>query len=149
MSHQPRSQRNCKEVWQGWHAIGAPMRDRYVRFVELSNQGAREIGFKDTGAMWRSGYDMPPEEFSAEIERLWQQVSPLYLSLHTFVRGAGRRNTARRGSARRSHSRDLLGNPWAQEWGNVYPTCSACPGNSGSLRFERVAEGENLEPRAW
>ena len=75
-----------KDLWVGWNKVGAPMRDRYGRFVQLSNQGAREIGFRDTGAMWRSGYDMTPEEFSAEIERLWQQVRPLYLSLHTFVR---------------------------------------------------------------
>ncbi len=62
------------------------MRQRYARFVELSNQGAREMGFKDTGAMWRAGYDMTPEQFNAELERLWQQVRPLYLSLHTYVR---------------------------------------------------------------
>ena len=65
---------------------GAPMRERYARFVQLSNQGAREIGFKDTGAMWRSNYDMPPDAFSADLERLWQQVRPLYLSLHAYVR---------------------------------------------------------------
>ena len=42
----------------------------------VSNKGAQEIGFKDTGVLWRSNYDMPPEQFSAEIERLWQQVRP-------------------------------------------------------------------------
>ncbi len=63
-----------------------PMRKRYARFVDLSNQGAREMGFKDTGVLWRAGYDMPPEQFSADMDRLWDQVRPLYLSLHTYVR---------------------------------------------------------------
>ena len=73
-------------VWRGWHAVGAPMRKDYQRFVELSNKGATEIGFADTGAMWRSKYDMTPDEFSKEVERLWEQVRPLYVSLHAYVR---------------------------------------------------------------
>jgi peptidyl-dipeptidase A len=110
-----------KDLWVGWHNIGAPMRQRYARFVELSNQGAREIGFKDTGAMWRSNYDMPPDEFSAEIERLWQQVRPLYLSLHTFVRSKlaekyGPQVVPPDGPI----PAHLLGNPWAQHW-NIFP----------------------------
>ena len=81
-----RDPNELKDVWAGWHKVGAPMRQRYARFVELSNQGARELGFKDTGALWRAGYDMPPEQFSAELDRLWNQVRPLYLALHTYVR---------------------------------------------------------------
>ena len=75
------------EVWRGWHAIAPPMRNDYTRFVELSNKGARELGFADTGAMWRSKYDMPPDAFARELDRLWAQVRPLYLSLHAYVRG--------------------------------------------------------------
>src|ERR1043166_9487514 len=74
------------DAWVGWHKISVPMRDKYARFVQLSNKGAGELGFKDTGAMWRSNYDMSPDEFSAEIERLWRQVEPFYISLHTYVR---------------------------------------------------------------
>src|SRR5437868_2156900 len=74
------------DLWVGWHAIAPPMRDRYTRFVELANKGAREMGFADMGALWRSNYDMPPDQFRAEIERLWQQVRPLYVSLHAYVR---------------------------------------------------------------
>src|ERR1700687_4059472 len=110
-----------KEVWGGWKAIAPPMRQRYSRFVALSNQGARAIGFKDVGALWRAGYDMTPEEFSADLERLWNQVKPLYLSLHTYVRwklaekyGPGVVPPAGPIPAH------LLGTPWAQEWGNIY-----------------------------
>ena len=78
-----RDPNELKDLWLGWHKVGAPMRQRYARFIQLSNQGARELGFKDTGALWRAGYDMTPEQFSAELERLWQHVRPHYLSLHT------------------------------------------------------------------
>jgi peptidyl-dipeptidase A len=110
-----------RDVWTGWHAIAPPMRPRYSRFVELSNQGAREMGYKDVGALWRAGYDMKPEEFSADLERLWNQVRPLYLSLHTFVRS---KLAEKYGSSvvppNGPIPAHLLGNPWAQEWGNVY-----------------------------
>src|SRR5580658_1185624 len=117
-----RNPEELKEVWAGWHAIGPPMRQRYSRFVDLSNQGAREIGFNDTGALWRAGYDMTPEEFSADLERLWNQVKPLYLSLHTYVRARlvqkyGPQVVPPDGPI----PAHLLGNPWAQEWGNVFP----------------------------
>ncbi|HYU46558.1 MAG TPA: M2 family metallopeptidase [Terriglobales bacterium] len=116
-----RDSEELKEVWAGWHAIAPPMRQRYSRFVELSNQGAREMGHKDVGALWRAGYDMTPEEFSADLERLWNQVRPLYLSLHTFVRSklAEKYGT----SVVPPHGpipAHLLGNPWAQEWGYTY-----------------------------
>ena len=109
------------DVWQGWHRVGAPMRDRYARFAELSNKGARELGFADAGAMWRSGYDMPPDEFAKEVERIWQQVQPLYVSLHAYVRAKlvekyGPGVVPPTGMI----PAHLLGNMWAQEWGNIY-----------------------------
>jgi peptidyl-dipeptidase A len=116
-----RDPKELQAMWVGWHKVGAPMRDKYARFVELSNQGARELGFADTGSMWRSNYDMTPDQFSADLERLWQQVKPLYLELHAYVR---RGLIARYGAAAERHDgmipADLLGNMWAQEWGNIY-----------------------------
>jgi peptidyl-dipeptidase A len=119
---QSRDPQELKNLWVGWHSVGTPMRQRYARFVELSNQGAREIGFKDTGAMWRSNYDMPPDAFSADLERLWTQVRPLYLSLHTYVRARlvekyGPKVVPPNGPI----PAHLLGNLWAQQWGNIYP----------------------------
>jgi peptidyl-dipeptidase A len=136
-----------KDLWVGWNKVGAPMRDRYGRFVQLSNQGAREIGFRDTGAMWRSGYDMTPEEFSADIERLWQQVRPLYLSLHTFVRA---RLSAHYGPGVVPPDgpipADLLGNPWAQEWGNIYPLLGM-PANSSGYELTELLKAKPVDPR--
>jgi peptidyl-dipeptidase A len=117
------------DAWVGWHKISPPMRERYARFVTLSNKGARELGFKDTGAMWRGNYDMTPEQFSAELERLWRQVEPLYISLHAYVRKQLIKKYGK--IAERPDGMipaHLLGNMWAQEWGNIYPLVA--PANS-------------------
>ncbi len=34
-----------KDLWVGWHSISPPMRERYARWVELGNKGAKEMGF--------------------------------------------------------------------------------------------------------
>jgi peptidyl-dipeptidase A len=108
-------------LWAGWHANGAPMKDKYARFIELQNIGAKELGYKDTGELWRAGYDMTPAQFSAEVERAWAQLEPLYRELHHYVRA---RLIAKYGKAAdRSDGMipaQLLGNMWAQEWGNIY-----------------------------
>jgi peptidyl-dipeptidase A len=109
------------KLWIGWHAIGAPMRAKYTRFIELQNIGAKELGYNDTGELWRAGYDMTPAQFSAEVERAWTQLEPLYRELHTYVRS---RLIAKYGKAAERPDgmipAQLLGNMWAQEWGNIY-----------------------------
>lgn len=117
-----RDPEKLKEMWTSWHDhVGAPMRNDYERLVEIANQGAKELGFADVGAMWRSGYDMPADEFAREMDRLWLQVKPLYDELHCYVRA---RLSQRYGPAVQPASgpirADLLGNMWAQEWGNIY-----------------------------
>jgi peptidyl-dipeptidase A len=136
-----------KEVWTGWHAIAPPMRQRYSRFVALSNQGAHEIGFKDVGALWRAGYDMTPEEFSADLERLWSQIKPLYLSLHTFVRWKLAEkygpNVVPPDGPIPAH---LLGNPWAQEWGNIYDLLEVKE-DKGGVNVTELLKKKNLDPK--
>jgi peptidyl-dipeptidase A len=120
------------DAWVGWHKISPPMRQRYARFVQLSNEGARELGFKDTGAMWRSNYDMTPDEFSAELERLWRQVQPLYISLHAYVRKELIKKYGK--VAERPDGlipAHLLGNMWSQEWGNIYPIVAPANADKG------------------
>ena len=110
------------DAWRGWHTISRPMRSQYARFVELSNKGARELGFHDAGAMWRSNYDMTPDQFSAELERIWTQVRPLYVSLHAYVRAKlGEKYGTTLVPPSGLIPAHLLGNMWAQEWGNIFP----------------------------
>jgi len=97
------------------------MRDRYTRMVQLGDKGARELGFTDAGALWRSNYDMPPDDFAKEVDRLWDQLRPLYLSLHAYVRGQLAKKYGSAVPANGPIPAHLLGNIWAQEWNNVYP----------------------------
>ena len=97
------------------------MRKDFVRYVELANKGARQLGFQDNGAMWRSKYDMPPDDFAKELDRLWEQVKPLYLSLHAYVRARLREKYGDAVPASGPIPAHLLGNMWAQDWDNIYP----------------------------
>jgi peptidyl-dipeptidase A len=119
-------------AWKGWHAIAPPMRSRYVRLVDLANQGARELGFADVGVLWRSNYDMPPDDFSKELDRLWMQVRPLYVSLHAYVRWKLAekygKDVVREDASIPAH---LLGNMWSQEWNNIYPLLAPANADSG------------------
>jgi len=127
--------RDPKELlaaWQGWHAIAPPMRKRYIRLVELGNQGAKEMGFADVGAMWRSNYDMPPDDFSKELDRLWQQVRPLYVSLHAYVRWKLAEKYGKDAVPEDAPiPAHLLGNMWAQEWNNIYPMLAPANATTG------------------
>jgi len=118
---QSRDPKALLEVWTGWHAIARPMRPDFVRYVELANKGARQLGFADNGAMWRSKYDMPPDAFARELDRLWDQVRPLYLSLHAYVRSRLREKYGDLVPASGPIPAHLLGNMWAQDWDNIYP----------------------------
>ncbi|MEB3414721.1 M2 family metallopeptidase [Alteriqipengyuania sp. WL0013] len=136
MGNLERTPAEYAEMWASWHTnVGGPMKDDYTRMVAIANQGAEELGFSDVGAMWRSGYDMPPEEFSAEMERLWQEVRPLYMALHTYVRG---KLNAEYGDAIQPATgpirADLLGNMWAQSWSNVYPLVA--PEGAGDIGYD-------------
>ncbi len=124
------------EMWTTWHdTVGKPMKADYVKMVGIANQGAKELGYADVGAMWRSGYDMTPEQFSAETQRLWEEVKPLYMALHTYVRHKlnekyGDAVQPKTGAIRA----DLLGNMWAQEWGTIYPLVA--PKGAGDLGYD-------------
>lgn len=143
-----RDPNELKEMWVSWHDnVGAPMRKDYAQMVGIANEGAKELGFSDVGAMWRSGYDMPPEQFAQMADKLWKEVEPLYLSLHTYVRWKlnekyGDAVQAKTGPIRA----DLLGNMWAQEWGNIYDVVA--PAGTGDLGYDigDLLKAKNYDP---
>jgi peptidyl-dipeptidase A len=110
-----------REVWEGWHTIAPPIKNDFARYVQLANEGARELGFADTGALWRAKYDMSPEEFTGELDRLWDQVRPLYVSLHAYVRMKLGERYGDEVPANGPLPAHLTGNIWAQDWSNVFP----------------------------
>ena len=109
------------EAWKGWRTISPPMKDNYAQMVKLANEGAKNLGFKDTGAMWRSQYDMSADDFSKELDHQFQQVKPLYEALQCHVRAKltdhyGKDVMGEDGMI----PAHLLGNMWAQSWSNIY-----------------------------
>ncbi len=125
-----------QEMWVSWHNnVGRPMAQDYTRFVNLSNAGAKELGYADLGAMWRSGYDMDPDAFAALTDKLWGEVKPLYDDLHCYTRG---KLNAKYGNAVQPASgpirADLLGNMWAQEWGGIYDIVA--PAGAGDVGYD-------------
>lgn len=131
-----RNPEELKEMWTSWHDnVGTPMKPDYARMVTLANEGAKELGYTDAGALWRSNYDMKPEEFEALTEKLWQEVKPLYDQLHCYTRTKlnekyGDAVQAKTGPIRA----DLLGNMWAQEWGGIYDIVA--PAGAGDLGYD-------------
>lgn len=127
-----RDEAALRRAWLGWHGISREMRPLYSRLVELANEGAREIGFEDVGVLWRSAYDMSPAELQADVDRLWGELKPFYDDLHCYVRGRLQRLYGKAvvpdGAPIPAH---LLGNVWAQEWGNLYQELAPFPRASG------------------
>ena len=142
-----RDPKELLDAWTGWHAIAKPIREPYARYVQLANKGARELGFADTGAMWREKYDMPPDDFAKEMDRLWNQVRPLYLSLHTYVRS---RLREKYGAAVVPETgpipAHLLGNMWAQSWENIYPLV-APPQTAASYDLTSILKARNTDAK--
>ncbi len=135
------------EMWTSWHNDAADMRDQYSRIVTIGNEGASELGYDNVGDLWRSGYDMSPDEFAALTERLWNETRPLYEQLHCYVRAElneeyGDEVQGETGPIRA----DLLGNMWAQEWGNIYDIVA--PEGAGDVGYDLTAllEAANYTP---
>lgn len=134
-------------AWAGWRTIARPMRGDFERFVKLANAGAKELGFSDLGALWKSGYDMPPEAFEAEVERLWTQVKPLYEQLHCYVRRRlVKTYGAKRVDPKGAIPAHLLGNMWAQEWSQLYPLLAPYP-KAASVDLSKALKAKGVTPK--
>ncbi|WP_332656828.1 M2 family metallopeptidase [Brevundimonas sp.] len=135
-------------LYEGWRTVSPVMAADYARMVEIANEGSRELGFADTGAMWRAGYDMEPDAFAAETDRLWEQVKPFYENLHCYVRN---RLNAKYGDEIQPDTgpirADLLGNMWSQQWGNIYDVVAPTTGGESSYDLTQllVSKGYDAE----
>ena len=116
------------DYWLGWRKVSVPMRDPFTRMVELTNEGARSLGYANLGKLWQSDYDMPAADFRAETERLWSQVEPLYKELHCHVRA---RLSAHYGEDKvppgQTIPAHILGNMWGQTWQPIYDLVAPFP----------------------
>jgi peptidyl-dipeptidase A len=141
-----RDPKKIQQAWEGWHTISVPMKDDYARMVEIGTAGAKELGFTDIADMWLANYDMPSKDMEATVERLWTQVEPLYADLHCYVRG---RLNAKYGDAVQPKTgtirADLLGNMWAQDWGNI-ADIAAPPSSNPGYDLNKVLVAKGYDP---
>jgi len=127
-----RDPEELQAVWEGWRTISPPMQSDYAKMVGIVNEGSRELGYADTGALWRGGYDMEGEAFIKEADRLWGQVKPLYDQLHCNTRAALNEKYGDEIQPADTPIRaDLLGNMWGQSWGNIYEMVAPKSGGEG------------------
>jgi hypothetical protein len=102
----------------------------------------------DAGAMWRAGYDMPPDSFVAVVDKLWREVRPLYVQLHAYVR---RRLMARYGATLVAPNGmlpvHLLGNMWGQDWSNIADLAVPVGTGGGSgVDLTAILKARNVAP---
>ncbi len=120
-----------EEVWTKWRDVAKASKSTYQEMVGIVNKGAQELGYKDLGAMWRSGYDMDADAFATETDRLWSQVEPLYTELQCHVKYRLNEKYGDEAVPLDKPIRaDLLGNMWAQSWGSIYE--DVAPAGAGS-----------------
>jgi len=129
------------DAWTGWHQVGRGMLKDYQRFVQLLNEGARDLGYDDVGTMWRAGYDMSPADFEKETDRLWGQVQPLYGQLQCYARGKLATKYGDRMPKDGTIPAHITGNMWAQDWANLYSMLEPFPG-VGNLDVNQRLEAE-------
>ena len=136
------------KAWEGWRNIGTPMKDKYLRMVEIGNQGAKDLGYEGLTDLWFSQYDMPAEEFLAETDRVWDELKPLYDALHCHVRSElsdhyGEEVVSKEGVL----PAHVLGNMWGQSWANVYDLVYTPdnPNASSGIDLTKILEEKNID----
>ncbi|CAB4030936.1 Angiotensin-converting enzyme, partial [Paramuricea clavata] len=106
-------------TWRRWRdESGRKMRDIYRRFVDLKNKGASENGYTDRGQAWRGRYEV--DDLGAIVEKMWNDVRPLYLELHAYVRYKLTKVYSGKVFEDDYIEAHLLGNMWAQNWVNIF-----------------------------
>jgi peptidyl-dipeptidase A len=136
------------KAWEGWRNIGTPMKDKYLRMVEIGNLGAKDLGYEGLTDLWFSQYDMPAEEFLAETDRVWDELKPLYDALHCHVRSElsehyGEEIVSKEGVL----PAHVLGNMWGQSWANVYDLVYTPdnPNASSGIDLTKILEEKNID----
>ena len=142
-----RNEAELREAWAGWHATAPAMRAKYIRYVELGNKGSRGIGFADMGALWKSGYDMTPEAFEADVDRLWSEIKPFYEELHCYARSRLRAKYGKDVVPEKAPiPAHLLGNMWAQEWQGLMDLFAPYPGEPTVDATPKI-KAKKIEPK--
>jgi peptidyl-dipeptidase A len=142
------SSRNSDELlkaWTGWREIGKPMKDKYLRMVEIGELGAKDLGYDGLTDLWFSKYDMPAEDFLTDTDRVWEEVKPLYDALQCHVRDKlneeyGNDVVPAEGML----PAHILGNMWGQSWANIYDIVFEENPNTESIDLTSIIQERDL-----
>jgi len=142
------SSRNPDELlkaWTGWREIGKPMKDKYLRMVEIGELGAKDLGYEGLTDLWFSKYDMPAEDFLADTDRVWEEVKPLYDALQCHVRAKLNEEYGDEiAPAEGMLPAHILGNMWGQSWANIYDIVFEEDPNTESIDLTSIILDKNL-----
>lgn len=136
-----RDEREIRYVWEAWHdKTGPPLRNTFMRYLDLANQAAYGHGFRDAGEQMRSAYEDP--DFFFTVQDLWTSVVPLYKQLFTFVRAGLMRKygieVIRPDGPIPAH---LLGNMWGQNWRPILDVVTTGSIETPDVTGEMVRQG--------
>lgn len=107
-------------AWTEWHdVVGQQIRPLFIDLVVRMNEAATDNGYKDIGEAWQMS-DFDSTDVEESMDRLYQQILPLYRQLHAYVRRRivdyyNRRELNASGSI----PAHLLGDMWAQDWTSI------------------------------
>ncbi|KAL1140400.1 hypothetical protein AAG570_000332 [Ranatra chinensis] len=115
-------------AWRSWRdAVGPKVKEKFFRYVDLANEAAKLMGYRDAGEQERALYGVV--DLESQVSEVWTSAAPLYRQLHAFVRSRLRKHYApHRISPTAPIPAHLLGNMWAQNWKNILDLVLPFPG---------------------
>lgn len=136
-----RNEDELKYTWNAWRdKTGPPLRNSFMRYLDLANQAAHTHGFRDAGEQMRSVYE--DDEFFFVVQDLWTQILPLYKQLFSYVRQGLVRHygslVVRPDGPIPAH---LLGNMWGQNWRNILDIVKLGPNETPDVTGEMIRQG--------
>ncbi|KAG8179605.1 hypothetical protein JTE90_025770 [Oedothorax gibbosus] len=116
-----------KHLWSEWRdQTGKQLKDKYLRYIQLSNEAACLNGFADAGELWREGYES--ETFENEVDELLRTLFPFYQQLLAYVRGKLIETYPLSGIKPDGPiPAHLLGNMWGEQWNNIFDIIKPFP----------------------
>ncbi|XP_074039099.1 angiotensin-converting enzyme [Leptinotarsa decemlineata] len=113
-----RDPQELSHVWVQWrNNVGPKCKNLYVEYVNLSNEAAKLNNFTNNAEYWLHDYEDP--DFKQQIQNLWEQLRPLYLQIHAYVRYKLRQKYGDIVTEKGPIPVHLLGNMWGQSWSNI------------------------------
>ncbi len=108
--------------WDASKEVGVALRPGLSELRDLRNATAREMGFADFFAYRISNYGMTPDEMMALLDRILEEVRPLFDALSCWTRYQLAERFGQRGEVPARIPAHWIGNRWAQAWPGLVET---------------------------